>query len=57
MGMNNAASIRKWDRFLYNGQEVEVIAVDSDPTALVMVIKVSNPDVALYVSRSNLLPL
>lgn len=55
MGMNSA-HITKWSTYRYNGELVEVIAVDSDPTALVMIIKVSDPDVALYVSRSNLLP-
>lgn len=56
-GMSNTQIIRKWDRFNYNGEQVEVIAVDSDPTALVMVIKVSDPDIALYVARTSLVAL
>lgn len=54
-GMAN--DIKRWDIFRYNGVEVEVIAVDPDPTAMVMVVRRDNPDVALYVARTSLVAL
>ncbi|QWS69718.1 hypothetical protein SEA_WILLIAMSTRONG_51 [Microbacterium phage WilliamStrong] len=52
-----ANNIKRWDIFRYNGVEVEVIAVDPDPTAMVMVVRRDNPDVALYVARTSLVAL
>ncbi|QKY80347.1 hypothetical protein SEA_MERCEDES_47 [Microbacterium phage Mercedes] len=52
--MNTAATITKWAILNYNGQQVEVLAVDSDPRANVMVATLANPDKALFVPRSAL---
>lgn len=40
--------------YTYQGIEVEVIGLDSDPSADVLVVRCDNPDVALEVSRESL---
>jgi hypothetical protein len=49
--MNN---ISKWATIEYQGQRGEILAVDSDPRASVMIKLHSNPDKALFVPRSAL---
>lgn len=46
--------ISKWDTVSYQGQRGEVIAVDSDPAAHVMIILASDPDRSLFVPRSSI---
>lgn len=38
----------------YDGQDVEVIGVDSDPRAAVAVVLISNPDRCIFAQRSEL---
>lgn len=52
--MNTATNITKWAILNYKGQQVEVLAVDSDPRADVMVAALSNPDKSFFVPRSAL---
>lgn len=46
-------SISKWDICQYQGQRVEVVAVDSDPTATVWVNPVGT-EKSLFVPRAEL---
>ncbi|QZD99180.1 hypothetical protein SEA_CAPTAINREX_52 [Microbacterium phage CaptainRex] len=52
--MNTAANITKWAILNYKGQQVEVLAVDSDPAADVWVKLLSDPDKSFFVPRSAL---
>lgn len=46
--------ISRWDVIIYQGQRGEVLALDSDPAADVMIKLYSNPDKSLFVPRSDL---
>jgi hypothetical protein len=38
----------------YKGQEVRILGIDSDPTALIWITFTNNPDVDAFVSRDEL---
>ena len=46
--------IRRGDLLTYDGQDVEVIAVDEDPRATVLVVSIANPDRVIQAMRSEL---
>lgn len=46
--------IRRGDLLTYDGMDVEVIAVDEDPRATVLVVAITNPNRVIQAMRSEL---